>query len=136
MGSGRKIVRGVMVLVVVVLKVPGTTVHFNDLAICGQHLTEILLNGIHLGHNKIPPIACGPIRPGGVCFCGSIESETPGASIHFENLAVLNQHLGEVLLNRMLLRHSQIPPFYIGRKARREIFISLTCKGRICVASP
>ena len=66
----------------------------------------------------------------------SIESETPGAAFHFENLAVLNQHLGEVLLYGMLLGHSQIPPFYIGRNARREIFLSVTCKGPCIAATP
>ena len=55
----------------------------------------------------------------------------PGASVHLENLAVLNQHLGEVLLNSVLLRHSQIPPFILGECIAFEIILSLTCKGSV-----
>ena len=82
-----------------------------------------------LDHKNIPPIKSGRKIVLLVIVFVVLVLKMPGPAIHIENLAVLNQHLVEVLLNRILLRHSQIPPFYIGRNAHREICLYLTCKG-------
>ena len=106
------------------LEANDTIVHLQGLTVCGKSLTNVILD-----HKKIPPIKSGRKIVLLVIVFVVLVLKMPGSAIHIENLAVLNQHLVEVLLNRILLRHSQIPPFYIGRKARREIFLFLTCKG-------
>ena len=97
------------------LETKSTTIHFYDLAVFSKHLDKILLNSILLGHNQLPPMGDGKNLLN--CSLG-LESEAQCTTVLFENLAVLNQHLGEVLLNSVLLRHSQIPPFIYGANIR------------------
>ena len=106
------------------LEANDTIVHLQGLAVCGKSLTNVILD-----HKNIPPIKSGRKIVLLVIVFVVLVLKMPGSAIHIENLAVLNQHLVEVLLNRILLRHSQIPPFYIGRNARCEICLYLTCKG-------
>ena len=98
-------------------------IHCQGLAVCGKGLVDMISD-----HNKLPPIKSGR-KTVPLIVPRMMVLKVPAAAFHLQNLAVLNQHLGEVLLDRMLLGHSQIPPFYVGRITRREISFCITCKG-------
>ena len=92
------------------LETNDSVVHFQCITVCGKSLTDMHLNRIV--HKRLPPVNVGRKTVRGMLFSlNAHRLKMPGAAIHFQNLAVLNQHLGEVLLDRILLRHSQIPPF-------------------------
>lgn len=81
------------------LETPGAAIHLNNVTVFDDDTVNILFH-IHGKYLRID------------LWNGL---DVPGAAIHIEIVAVLDHHFSEVVLNGILLCHSQIPPFIPGK---------------------
>ena len=104
-------------LKILFLETNDTIVQFQRLAVSSKSVAENVLV-----HNRIPPIKSGRKTVRVFVVFLKIVLKVPGAAVHFDLLAVSNDHFAEIILNSIL--HIIITSIWVWAE-RPDMFNSL-----------